>query len=162
MPASGCRPSWNAPAISADVHRPAPIQIYDPFNADPAAQRLAFVAQFPGNRIPTSGFNPVSVKAISYYPAPNSRASSGTRRKLRGLQDAGFRYRTRRSQDRSKLSENKHLMGKYSRYFASRSGPELLQQRRQRRRFAAHIDAKRRVDYTQTWVRRWSSMPRGS
>ncbi|PYV17359.1 MAG: TonB-dependent receptor, partial [Acidobacteria bacterium] len=42
-------------------------QIYDPFNLDATGQRTLF----PGGKIPTSRFNAVAAKALSYYPLPN-------------------------------------------------------------------------------------------
>jgi hypothetical protein len=49
------------------------LPIYDPFSSrpDPNNPSLTVRDAFPGNIIPPSRFDPVAVKALSYYPDPN-------------------------------------------------------------------------------------------
>ena len=103
------------------------IQIYDPFNAVRQPNGTFVRPQFPGNRIPTSRFNPVSVKAISYYPTPNSLgigpAHDGNYAVSKTLVFDTEREDLKIDQ---KLSETRRLMGKYSRYFASQVSPNFF------------------------------------
>ena len=50
----------------------AGVTIYDPSTINAAGARQAF----PGNQIPSSRFNPVAVKLLSYYPTPNQSGSN--------------------------------------------------------------------------------------
>ncbi|MEO7651855.1 MAG: carboxypeptidase-like regulatory domain-containing protein, partial [Bryobacteraceae bacterium] len=49
------------------------LQLYDPFTTrpDPRDASLRIRDPFPGNVIPSALFDPVAVKALSYYPDPN-------------------------------------------------------------------------------------------
>jgi len=49
------------------------IQIFDPATtvADPARPGQYIRQQFPGNRIPTARFDPISLKVMEFYPRPN-------------------------------------------------------------------------------------------
>lgn len=58
---------------------PTPQQLAGNFGADPKQLINPFNgAPFVGNQIPSSGFNPVGLKVLSFYPAPNGLYSGGT------------------------------------------------------------------------------------
>lgn len=54
------------------------IQIYDPFTGAQNAAGQWERQPFAGNRIPASRFDPVSVKALSYFPMPNQTTNAIT------------------------------------------------------------------------------------
>ncbi len=54
------------------------MQIYDPFNTQTNAAGVITRQPFPGNIIPSSRFDPISVKALSFLPAPNQQGAAFT------------------------------------------------------------------------------------
>jgi hypothetical protein len=54
------------------------MQVYDPFNTTTNAAGAIVRTPFPGNIIPPSRFNPVSVRAISFLPEPNQPGAAFT------------------------------------------------------------------------------------
>src|SRR5262249_48710797 len=54
-------------------------QIYDPFTTVPAASGRFQRQPLAGNIVPASRINPVALKILSYYPAPNQAGTSDGR-----------------------------------------------------------------------------------
>ncbi|MDX2270234.1 MAG: TonB-dependent receptor [Bryobacter sp.] len=54
------------------------MQIYDPFNTSTNASGALTRTPFPGNIIPSSRFDPVSLKALSFLPEPNQQGAAFT------------------------------------------------------------------------------------
>jgi hypothetical protein len=90
-------------------------QLFDPYSLDPATGlRVAF----PGNRIPTSRFNPTSNSLLQYFPAPNTpstesdpmRLANNYSRQLRLTQDVD-QYLIRIDHN---LTEKDRLYGRFA------------------------------------------------
>ena len=52
--------------------------IYNPFDTFVNAQGNLERRPFPGNRIPSSMMDPIALKALSYFPLPNTASTSIT------------------------------------------------------------------------------------
>ncbi len=68
-------PEWRSGDFSRAMRdangRAAPVTIYDPETGTGTFTSPRGTQAFPGNRIPSSRFDPVAVKALAYMPAPN-------------------------------------------------------------------------------------------
>lgn len=54
------------------------IQIYNPFNTVTAANGTVTRQPFPGNQVPVSMIDPISLKAMAYFPQPNQVTNAVT------------------------------------------------------------------------------------
>jgi hypothetical protein len=89
-----------------------------PFNIfDPATTRqegTGFVrTPFPGNQIPTARFDPVTVKALDYYPQPNLTPTSGDLRNFQNPQISGRKWASLASRVDHQISPTHGLFFRY-------------------------------------------------
>ena len=81
--------------------------IYDPLTIDAGGRRLPF----PSNRIPTSRFNPVAVKLLSFYPLPNKPGVSNNYFTQAGSRSTSDNFSVRIDR---RISDKQHFFGRFS------------------------------------------------
>ncbi len=94
-------------AMKAGDFSGAGVNIYDPATINAQGTR----DQFPGNQIPVSRFNPVAVKLLSYYPAPNRPGLSNNFFSQGGSKAAMSDYSVRIDR---RISDRQNLFGRFS------------------------------------------------
>jgi hypothetical protein len=102
------------------------ITMYDPVSIAPGSPSTAVRTPFPGNMIPSSRFNPVSVAVLQYIPSPNTAGNPIT-----GLNN----YQISASENESdnnvsfrldhRLNDGTSLMGRYSESFNNTRLPNV-------------------------------------
>lgn len=88
-----------------------PFQIYDPLTT--ATTGSPTRALFPGNVIPASRFDPVTVNALKYYPLPNITPASGSLQNFQNPQISGRKWASLASRVDHNISPTHSLFFRY-------------------------------------------------
>lgn len=107
----------------ADATRP--IIIYDPLATTPSGNTVTRQA-FPGNRIPSTRFDPVAVNTMKFFPTPNQPGLPGSRQQ--NFYNAGSASVDTNNYDLRldhNLSDRKKIFGRLSRRYSFDGPPQL-------------------------------------